>query len=95
MQQNIGKLITLNSNLIIAKMGKDVKYLYQILDKDQGGTLDTEEILLGLKEKFNVYFSPEEATEVCNYLDQDGSGDVDFEEFQEKINYNNYTKYYH
>lgn len=28
-------------------------------------------------------------------MDSDGSGDVDFEEFQQKINYNNYSKYYH
>ena len=79
----------------IAKMGKDVKYLYQTLDKDGGGTLDPQEILDGLKLSFNLYFSQEEAKEVCSYLDSDGSGDVDFDEFQEKINYNNYTKYYH
>ena len=76
-------------------MGKDVKYLYQTLDKDGGGTLDPQEILDGLKLSFNLYFSQEEAKEVCSYLDSDGSGDVDFDEFQEKINYNNYTKYYH
>jgi Ca2+-binding EF-hand superfamily protein len=76
-------------------MGKDVKFLYQALDKDQGGTLDIQEILIGLKEKFFIYFSPEEAAGVLEYLDSDGSGDVDFEEFQEKINYNNYNKYYH
>ena len=76
-------------------MGKDVKYLYQILDKDGGGTLDPQEILQGLKESFNIYFSKEEALEVTKYLDSDGSGDVDFKEFQTKINYKNYNKYYH
>mmetsp|Transcript_30758 Transcript_30758/g.27207 ORF Transcript_30758/g.27207 Transcript_30758/m.27207 type:complete len:238 (+) Transcript_30758:67-780(+) len=79
----------------IAKMGKDIKYLYQLLDKDGGGTLDPVEILQGLKDSFNIYFSREEALEVTKYLDSDGSGDVDFEEFQTKINYNSYNKYYH
>eukprot|EP00343_Euplotes_focardii_P002629 CAMPEP_0205805544 /NCGR_PEP_ID=MMETSP0205-20121125/8806_1 /ASSEMBLY_ACC=CAM_ASM_000278 /TAXON_ID=36767 /ORGANISM="Euplotes focardii, Strain TN1" /LENGTH=169 /DNA_ID=CAMNT_0053076945 /DNA_START=187 /DNA_END=692 /DNA_ORIENTATION=+ len=76
-------------------MGKDIKYLYQLLDKDGGGTLDPVEILQGLKDSFNIYFSREEALEVTKYLDSDGSGDVDFEEFQTKINYNSYNKYYH
>lgn len=76
-------------------MGKDVKFLYQTLDKDGGGTLDPHEILQGLKDSFNIYFSREEALGVCSYLDSDGSGDVDFDEFQTKINYSNYNKYYH
>lgn len=79
----------------ISKLGKDVKYLYQTLDKDGGGTLDPQEILHGLKESFNIHFSAEEALGVTQYLDSDGSGDVDFEEFQTKINYNNYNKFYH
>ena len=48
----------------IAKLGKDVKYLYQSLDKDGGGTLDPQEILDGLKSSFNIYFAPEEVTQV-------------------------------
>ncbi|CAI2368501.1 unnamed protein product [Moneuplotes crassus] len=79
----------------IAKMGKDIKYLYQALDKDGGGTLDLQEIFHGLNENFNICFSKEEAIEVTQYLDSDQSGDVDFEEFQLKINYNNYNKLYH
>ena len=48
----------------IAKLGKDVKYLYQTLDKDGGGTLDPQEILDGLKSSFNIYFAPEEVIQV-------------------------------
>lgn len=57
--------------------------------------LDTQEIVLGLADKFNIYFSPEQAAEFIAYLDEDNSGDVDFEEFRTKINYDRYQNDYH
>jgi len=79
----------------VAKLGKDVKFIYNALDVDGSGSLDPVEILVGLKEKFSIYFSEEEADNLCKYLDEDGSGDVDLEEFKAKVNYGNYNSNYH
>lgn len=79
----------------VAKLGKDIKAFYDIMDDDKSGSLDPQEILAGLRDKFNVYFSQEQAEDLCAYLDEDGSGDVDFEEFQDKISYENFNTNYH
>lgn len=79
----------------VAKLGKDVKYFYNILDEDNSGSLDPQEILTGLREKFSIYFSKEEAVNLCRFLDEDGSGDVDFEEFKSKISYESFNNNYH
>ena len=50
--------------------------------------VEKDELLIGLKNFFNVYFSNEETEEVTKYLDEDGSGDVDYEEFSKKVNFN-------
>ncbi|CAI2367808.1 unnamed protein product [Moneuplotes crassus] len=44
-----------------AKLGKTIKYIHQTLDKDGDGTLDADEILNGLRDKFNIFFGEEEA----------------------------------
>lgn len=79
----------------VAKLGKDVKYFYNLLDEDGSGSLDPQEILTGLREKFSIYFSPIEAEKLCKFLDEDGSGDVDFEEFKSKISYDSFNNNYH
>ncbi len=35
----------------------------------------------------NIHLTDQEADELVKYLDQDGSGDIDFKEFQSKINF--------
>ena len=79
----------------VAKVGKDIKAFYSIMDDDKSGSLDPGEILTGLTEKFNIYYSLEQAENLTDYLDEDGSGDVDLEEFKAKINYENYSTQYH
>ncbi|CDW83377.1 UNKNOWN [Stylonychia lemnae] len=70
----------------IAKLGKDLKYIYDTLDKDKSGSLEPNELLFGLKNNFNVILSYDENQALTKYLDEDGSGDVDFSEFVKKIN---------
>lgn len=79
----------------IARLGKDVKFIYSALDEDGSGSLDPGEILNGLKEKFSIFFSPPEAENLCKFLDEDGSGDVDLEEFKAKVSYETYNNSYH
>ena len=68
--------------------------MYDKLDEDKNGNLSPNEIVKGLKDKFNVYFSESESADLCNHLDIDNSGDVDFNEFSSKINYTDYNKNY-
>ncbi|CAI2362930.1 unnamed protein product [Moneuplotes crassus] len=44
-----------------AKLGKTIQYMHDELDEDGDGTLDADEILNGLREKFNIFFGEEEA----------------------------------
>ncbi|CAI2386044.1 unnamed protein product [Moneuplotes crassus] len=78
----------------IAKLGKNVQYMFETLDEDGNGILDSGEIINGLRDKFNVYFSFKEATNFIEYMDSDKSGDIDFDEFSAKINYKSYNKNY-
>ena len=70
----------------IAKMGKDPKWVYNQFDKDGNGTLDADEILLGIRTVLGIYFSKEETREFTDHLDEDKSGDIDRHEFCQKIN---------
>ena len=79
----------------VAKLGKDLKAFYNIMDDDNSGSLDPKEILKGLTDKFNIHFTLEQAQELTAYIDEDGSGDVDFDEFQAKINYSSFNTNYH
>ena len=76
----------------VAKMGKDTSWIFEKIDSDGGGTLDTDEIFEGLKTHLNVIFSRDDAATLTYYLDADSSGDVDLNEFQSKINLNNLHK---
>lgn len=65
----------------LIRLGKDIKFVYDTLDQDKSGSLERDELLNGLKNSFNVYFSVEEIEEVTKYLDEDGSGGIEFNEF--------------
>ena len=51
--------------------------------------MDIEEILEGVKNIIGVIFSKDETRELMNYMDEDKSGDIDYEEFAFRINLDN------
>lgn len=73
-------------------MGKDPKWVYIQFDKDGNGTLDADEILTGIKSVLGITFSKDETREFTDHLDEDKSGDIDQQEFCEKINLDNIHK---
>ena len=73
----------------MSKMGKDPSWIFEKIDNDKSGTLSPQEILQGCRSVLGVYFSTEEANLFTSYLDEDGSGDVDLEEFTDKVNLDN------
>lgn len=69
----------------IKKLGKDTKSVFDLLDEDKSNVLEPLEILNGLKNYLGVYLSREETNKLSAHLDVDNSGDVDFQEFNQKI----------
>lgn len=52
--------------------------------------VEPNEIVEGFTRELNVFLSQEEKHLLVNYLDKDGNGLVDINEFVEKINYKDY-----
>lgn len=79
----------------VARLGKDMKSFFISMDLDKNGLLEPREILIGLTEKYHVYFDLEQTDSLIVYLDADKSGDVSYDEFIAKINYANYNNTFH
>mmetsp|Transcript_11993 Transcript_11993/g.11869 ORF Transcript_11993/g.11869 Transcript_11993/m.11869 type:complete len:167 (-) Transcript_11993:288-788(-) len=71
----------------VSKLGKDGRYIYDILDRDSSGTLDPDELFDGLNQQFNIYYTPKEISKMVVYLDANKSGDLDYQEFSKKVNF--------
>jgi Ca2+-binding EF-hand superfamily protein len=71
------------------KMKKSKEKIFNDLDKDNTGYLEPLDILNGLKNYLYVYLSRDETNKLVCDLDEDHSGDIDFGEFDEKINTEN------
>lgn len=67
-------------------MNKTPEEIFRLLDEDESNSLEPLEILNGLKNCLRVYLSREETNKLSAHLDEDGSGDIDMEEFISKIN---------
>jgi hypothetical protein len=59
--------------------------IFRILDQDNSNSLEPLEILNGLKNYLHVYLSREETNKLRAHLDEDGSGDIDFHKFDQKV----------
>jgi Ca2+-binding EF-hand superfamily protein len=70
-------------------MGKDPRWLFKKMDGDGNGVLDVEEVLFGIKNTLGVLFTRDETDDLMKWLDKDGSGDVDEDEFCSKISLKN------
>lgn len=65
---------------IIKQKGLDVKKIFANFDKDNSGTLDTQEFIKIMK-IINNNVQQEECQIALSLLDKDASGTVSFEEF--------------
>ena len=70
----------------MAEMNKTPEEIFRLLDEDESNSLEPLEILNGLKNFLRVYLSREETNKLSAHLDEDGSGDIDLQEFTQKIN---------
>ena len=75
----------------MARMGKTSSYIFEVLDLDQGGSIDYHEFVDGIRLSLNIWVSQEEAEELCAYIDSDNSGLVSIEEWNQKVDFNEYA----
>ena len=57
---------------------KDLREVFDLMDKDSGGTLSIEEIKQ-LMEMLGMKMPPDELEDLVATIDLDGSGQIDFE----------------
>ena len=62
---------------------------------NNSGHLDSIEILNGLSNTLHIHLSEDESYYLTNYLDKDGNGLIEEDEFTLKINYSEYQKRSH
>jgi Ca2+-binding EF-hand superfamily protein len=66
-------------------MGKTNSFIFRLLDEDKANSLDPLDILNGLKNYIGVYLTRDETNKLSVHMDEDQSGDIDCNEFCEKI----------
>ena len=54
--------------------------VFELLDRDGGGSLDAQELYTVMKE-LDIEVSLDEIESVLQELDKDGNGEIDFDEF--------------
>lgn len=75
----------------IAKIGKDIKTVFEIFDNNNSNAckcflfllflVDCEEIYGSCRQYLGIFFTREEVRLMTHFLDEDGSGEVDLNEF--------------
>jgi hypothetical protein len=76
----------------MARMGKDPKYMFEILDLDQGGAVDYHELVDGIRLKLNIWVTQEEAVDLCAYIDESGMGQISLEDWTSKVSFGDFTE---
>ena len=70
----------------MAKKGKRLYDVFQLLDVDESGDIDLHEFVDGVQKTLNLWLTLEECSSLFKFLDGDGSGTLELTEFYEKIN---------
>ena len=87
-QQVIGKQKQIMRDAILGKLGvldsssmkRRVKTLFNEIDSDNSGLIDSEELIIAF-EQLGIHLGQNEIGEFLKDFDEDGSGTIDFEEF--------------
>jgi len=75
----------------MARMGKNPRYIFDLLDVDHSGQLDYHEFVDGIRYTLNIWVTQEEAVELCSYLDHEETGLVSYTEWVSRVNFKEYT----
>lgn len=70
----------------MAKIGKKPREIFSIIDKKGQNSLNSEEFIEGIKNTLHLWLSEDECISLLEFLDEDKSGTLEIQEFDEKIN---------
>lgn len=70
----------------MAKLGKTPEMIFNLLDKDQGGTIDSKEFTSGTKNDLDLWISDKNIGLLVQALDSTGTQEISKESFMSKIN---------
>lgn len=70
----------------MAKLGKTPEMIFNLLDKDQGGTIDSNEFISGTKIDLNLWISDKNIGNFLNSMDKTDAQEISKESFMSKIN---------
>lgn len=73
----------------MAKLGKTPEAIFNMLDKDGGGSIDVIEFIEGTKQDLDLWISDEQIKKFMGTLDETGTGEVTKEKFLSRINMRN------
>lgn len=71
----------------LARSGLNIKKIFRQWDVTNTGHLDANEILRGLQNTLGIYLTSEESYLLAQYIDKNGNGLIEEDEFTQKINF--------
>ena len=72
------------------KAGRRPEDIFNLLEKDTGGSIDAEEFISGTRSSLDLWLSDEEIKKFFREVDKSGDGEIDTHEFLECINFERY-----
>ena len=80
------ELLKINRSLMIlcnqaALKGRDMKWLFTVLDPEKKGALTYEEFTASIREILKLWITEEDCMEICKYIDVDNTEIIDFKNF--------------
>lgn len=73
----------------MSRTGKHPKEIFEAMDNDGGGSLDRQELVTGLRSTMGIMLNDEEVDILLNYIDEDKTGTIELDEFNDKVSFLN------
>ncbi|CAG9329555.1 unnamed protein product [Blepharisma stoltei] len=71
----------------MARMGKSSDYIFEVLDIDQGGSIDYQTFIDGIRFTLNIWITQEEGELLCAFIDEQQTGLISYIDWYQKINF--------
>merc|ERR1711871_616369 len=69
---------------VFGKKMKNLKESFKAMDTDNSGQLSSKELGMAFK-RLGMFLDPKSCDDLVAALDEDGSGEIDYEEFEEAL----------
>lgn len=71
----------------MARMGKSSDYIFEVLDIDQGGSIDYQTFIDGIRFTLNIWITQEEGEILCAFIDEGQTGLISYIDWYQKVNF--------